>query len=193
MFDLRGIAGIASSFLILLGAFPYIRDIHYRRVHPHVLSWMGWGFLTGLGASAMLATGSEWAVAILFANTLACFLIAFYAVVRRVGTWESSRYDMAFFGLGLLGLVLWQTLDLPLIALVCAIVADFCFGMPTVLKTWKDPSTETPFVWIMATLSGLVSLFALRNFAFAEAAYPVYLFCFDMLVLLLVLKILKKS
>ena len=193
MSDFREVAGIVSSLLILIGSFPYIRDIHYKRVHPHVLSWLGWGFLTGLGASAMLATGSTWAVAILLANTIACLLIAFYATLRRTGTWASSRYDMTFFGLGLLGLILWQVLNLPLIALVCAVVADFCFGMPTVIKTWKDPLSETPFVWIMATLSGLVSLFALRNFTFSEAVYPVYLFCFDALVLLLVLKILKKS
>jgi hypothetical protein len=99
---------------------------------------------------------------------------------------------MILFGLGFVGLFLWQVLDAPLIALVCAIVADFCFGLPTVFKTWQDPKTETPFVWIMATLSGALSLLALRNFTFAESAYPVYLFCFDTLVLLLVLRILKK-
>jgi hypothetical protein len=192
MGDIKEIAGVASSLFVLIGALPYIRDIHFRRVHPHVLSWLGWGFLTALGASAMLAEGSEWAVAILLANTLACFGIALYATVRGVGTWESSRYDVTFFGLGVLGLILWQVLDLPLIALVCAVVADFCFGMPTVIKTWKDSSTETPFVWVMATLSGIASLFALRNFTFSEAAYPVYLFCFDLIVLLLVIGVIRK-
>jgi hypothetical protein len=192
MISLKAIFGILSSLAILAGALPYLKDIHLRQVHPHVLSWIGWGFLTGLGAFAMLAEGSQWAVAILFANTVACFAIAFYAIVRGVGTWESSRYDMILFGLGFVGLFLWQVLDAPLIALVCAIVADFCFGLPTVFKTWQDPKTETPFVWIMATLSGALSLLALRNFTFAESAYPVYLFCFDTLVLLLVLRILKK-
>lgn len=190
--EIKALFGTLSSLFIIIGALPYLYDIYQKKVHPHILSWTGWGFLTGLGAAAMLAEGSQWAVAILLANTLACFLIAIYSVIQKVGTWESSRYDLTFFGLGVVGLVLWQILNLPILALICAILADFCFGVPTLIKSWKDPSTETPFVWTMATLSGLLSLFALRNFSFMESAYPVYLFTFDLLVLLIVLKVIKK-
>jgi hypothetical protein len=82
---------------------------------------------------------------------------------------------------------------MPIIALVCAIIADLSFGLPTIIKTYKDPSTETPLVWIAATISGLLSLFAVRNFSFIEVAYPLYLFIFDSLVLILTLKIITKG
>jgi hypothetical protein len=88
--------------------------------------------------------------------------------------------------------VLWQTLNLPILALLAALLADFCFGVPTILKTWKNPKTETIFPWGMATLSGLTSLFALEVITFTEVAYPLYLFCFDALILLLVLRVVKK-
>jgi hypothetical protein len=110
-----------------------------------------------------------------------------------VGVWSTGIYDYVFFGLGILGLILWQVLDMPIIALVCAIVADLSFGLPTIIKTYKDPSTETPFVWATATISGLLSLFAVQSFAFHEVAYPLYLFIYDTLVLLLVLKIVHRS
>lgn len=140
----------------------------------------------------MLAEGSTWAVAILFANTLLCLAIAGYSIIKRVGVWSTGIYDYIFFGLGILGLILWQTLDLPVIALVCAIVADFSFGFPTIIKTYKDPSTETSFVWLTAAISGLFSLFAVQSFQFSESAYPIYLFVYDTIVLLLVWKILRK-
>ncbi|MCF7834071.1 MAG: hypothetical protein K9L98_01020 [Candidatus Pacebacteria bacterium] len=192
MIEIKALFGILSSFFVLIGGIPYLKDIHQGKAHPHVLSWLGWAFITALGASAMLAEGSTWAVAILFANTLLCLLIAGYSIVRKVGVWSTGIYDFIFFGFGIIGLVLWQVLNMPVIALVCAIMADLSFGLPTIIKTYKDPSTETPFVWATATISGLLSLFAVQSFAFHEVSYPLYLFIYDTLVLLLVLKIIYR-
>lgn len=191
--EIKAIFGILSSLVVLVGGIPYLRDIRRGNAHPHVLSWLGWAFITALGAFAMLAEGSQWVVAILFANTALCLVIAGYSIMKRVGVWATTVYDFVFFGLGIIGLILWQTLNLPILALICAILADFCFGLPTIIKTYKDPSTETPFVWATATISGLLSLFAVRNFLFAEVAYPLYLFLFDSTVLILVLKLVKSK
>lgn len=189
----HAIFGLISSALILIGAGPYTRDILRKKAHPHVLSWLGWGFITALGASAMYADGSTWPAAIVFANSIACLTIVLFSVINKVGVWQTSFFDWFFFGMGLLGIVLWQTLDLPVLALICALVADFSFGVPTIIKTYKDPSTETPFVWVAATFSGVFSLFAIEAWAFYEAAYPLYLLMFDSTVLLLVLKIITKK
>lgn len=89
----------------------------------------------------MLASGSHWVVALLFANTFLCFFIAIYSVIRRVGVWSSSVYDFVFFGMGILGLVLWQLLDAPIIVLILAIIADLSFGIPTIIKTYKNPES----------------------------------------------------
>lgn len=188
----KAVFGTLSSFFVLLGGLPYLKDIYKGKAHPHVLSWLGWAFITALGALAMLADGSTWTVAILFANTFLCLSIAIYSIVKRVGVWSTSIYDFIFFGIGIVGLILWQTLNMPIIALVCAIVADLSFGLPTIVKTYKDPSTETPFVWLTATISGLLSLFAAQSFIFHEVAYPGYLFIFDGIVLILTLKIIAK-
>ena len=190
---IKALFGTLSSILVLIGGIPYLQDIHKRKAHPHVLSWLGWAFITALGAFAMMAEGSTWVVAILFANTALCVSVAGYSLIRKVGVWSTSIYDFVFFGLGILGLVLWQTLGIPVLALICAILADLFFGLPTIFKTYKDPNTETSFVWMMASASGLLSLFAAQNLQFHEIAYPLYLFIYDTTVLLLVLKILKRK
>ena len=184
--------GTLSALAILIGGIPYIKDIYYKKVRPHVLSWLGWAFITGLGASAMYAEGSTWLALIVAANTVTCLSIALFSIVRNVAIFQTFKWDWVFFGLGILGLILWLTLDMPILALVCAILADFCFGVPTIVKTYKEPGSETPFAWIMATISGFLSLFAIQVFAFYEIAYPLYLFLFDGLVLLLVLKVIKR-
>ena len=191
--DIKALFGILSSIFVLLGIFPYLRDIHRHKVHPHVLSWLGWGFITALGAFAMLAEGSQWAVAILFANTVSCLSIALYSIFKKTGVWSTSIYDFIFFGLDIIGLILWQTLNLPILALICAIVADLCFGLPTISKTYKDPKSETYFAWLTSSLSGLCALFAIKSISFSEVAYPLFLFLYDTTVLLLVLEIIRKK
>lgn len=188
MIDIKALFGILSSIFAVIGGIPYLKDIHTRKAHPHVLSWLGWAFITALGGFAMLAEGSVWPVAILFANTFLCISIALYSVVKKVGVWSTGIYDYIFFGLGIVGLILWQTLNMPVIALICALVADFSFGVPTIIKTYKDPLSETPLVWASATLSGLLSLFAITSLQFHEVGYPLYLFLFDGTVLILVFR-----
>ncbi len=191
--EIKALFGILSGIVVLIGGVPYIKDIHQGKAHPHVLSWLGWTFITALGASAMFAEGSTWVVGILWANALNCFIIAAYSVIKRVGVWSTGTYDYIFFGLGILGLILWQVLDMPVIALVCAIIADLSFGLPTIIKTYKDPSSETSFIWITASISGLFALFAIQTFTFHEVAYPLYLFIYDTIVLALVLRIFSKK
>jgi len=192
-FILKAIFGILSSVAILIGGIPYINDIIKRRVKPHVLSWLGWGFITAIGAFAMLAEGSTWAVALIFANTVMCSIIAFSAIATKAGVWSTGIKDYVFFGAGLLGILLWQTLDMPILALVCAILADLAFGIPTIVKTFKDPSTETPFPWAMSVVAEIFGLLALKELSFHEVAYPVYLFIFDITIFLIILKIFKRK
>ena len=188
--ETKAIFGILASLFVLLGTIPYLIDIHHKNARPHVLSWLGWSFITFIGASAMMAEGSTWASAIIWANTLACFTIVIYSIIRRAGVWSTTVYDYVFFGLGLIGLVLWQTLNMLVIAIVCAILADLFFGLPTIIKTYKNPASETRLVWVAAATSGFLGLFALRVFSFHEVAYPIYLFMYDTTLLLLVLRII---
>ncbi len=187
--ETKAIFGILSSLFVIFGALPYLRDIYHRKIRPHLLSWIGWAFVTALGGSAMLAGGSQWAVAIVFANATACLLVVLFSLYRKVGIWHTTKFDYFFLGLGIIGLVLWQTLNIPVLALIFAILADFSFGIPTIIKTYKKPNSETWFPWFLMVLSGIFSLFAIRNFSFIESAYPIFLLSFDSTIFVLALRI----
>lgn len=190
--DIKASFGLAASIFVLIGSIPYIIDIHNKRAHPHVLSWIGWSFITALGASAMMAEGATWSSAIVWANTAMCFAIALYAVVRKAGVWSTTKYDYLFFVFGFLGLILWQTLNMPVLAIVFAIFADISFGLPTIIKAYKNPNSETRLVWIASAISGTLGIFAISNFGFHEAAYPLYLFIYDFTMFLIVLRVVYK-
>ena len=190
--EIKALFGILSALFILIGIFPYLRDVYNKRVNPHILTWIGWSFVTALGGSAMIASGSQWVVLILFANTFLCIFIAVYSIFKKVGVWSTTKWDYMFFGLGILGLVLWQTFDMPILALICSIIADFSFGIPTMIKTIKNPKTETYFIWLTASIADLFSLFSAKSFTFSELAFSTYLFIFEFTMLLIILNDLRK-
>ena len=183
--------GILSAVFVFFGFVPYVLDIKNKKVRPHILSWVGWGFVTGLGAWAMLSEGFTWGFAIVAANSIDCFAIAIYSNFKKVGVWKSSGYDYWLFILGSIGLILWQISSNPDLAIVFVILADLSFGIPTLIKVYKKPYSETIFPWTMAVLAGLSSLIAISYISFTEVAYPVYLAGYDFIVLFLILYVRK--
>lgn len=185
--ELKAIFGILSAFFTFAGLIPYFLEIHKREIYPHNLSWLGWAFITLVGAIAMLADGGSWSVVILLANTLSCVMVVVYSVYKKVGVWSTTPYDYIYFGLGILGIILWQTFSLPLIAIVCAVLADLFFGIPTLIKAYKNPKTELPIAWLSCSVAGLLSLFAVESFAISEFIYPLYLFIYDTALFLIII------
>lgn len=154
-------AAIFSTLAILfflIGFTPYLFDIHHKRVKPHIMSWVGWGFITLIGSLAMYAEESTWIANFIFIQG---FVIAFYSIYKGVAVYSTSKVDYVLFGLGILGVILWQVTGIPEIALIFAIAADFFFGLPTIIKTWKEPTSETPFPWGMNLLGDATAMFSI--------------------------------
>jgi hypothetical protein len=185
--EIKFVFGLLSTFFVFAGLIPYFLNINKRIIYPHNLSWLGWAFITFIGAMAMISAGGKWAVLILFANFLSCIIVVLFSIYKKVGIWSTTPYDYLFFGLGIIGIVLWQVFDIPLLALICCVIADLCFGIPTIIKAYKNPKTENSLAWFSSSLSGLLSIFALNSFLISEAIYPVYLFIFDLTILSIVL------
>jgi hypothetical protein len=191
--ELKATFGILSAFFTFAGLIPYFLEIHKKEIYPHNLSWLGWAFITFVGAIAMLDGGFSWSVIILFANSLSCLIVVIYSIYKKVGVWSTTIYDYIFFGLGIFGIILWQTFNMPIMAILCAVLADLFFGIPTIIKAYKNPKSEIYLAWLSCSIAGLLSLFAVRSYILTEFLYPLYLFIFDTSILLIVLLFKKNN
>ncbi|MCA9351783.1 hypothetical protein KC866_00085 [Patescibacteria group bacterium] len=177
----------------LIGFVPYLKDIARKKVQPHAISWAGWGLTTLLAFFAMSSELFNWAAFIVLVNSLACFVVVIFSYVKGVAVTIFSQYDSIFLVSGLLGVVLWQYFNNPDLAIIFAIIPDLSFGIPTIIKTYTNPFSETKLAWLMSTLSGFFSIFAISYVSFTEIAYPIYLFIFDLTVFLLVTQIIRSQ
>lgn len=184
--EIKFVFGILSTVFTFVGLIPYFLNVQKRIIYPHNLSWLGWAFITLVGGLAMLSAGSKWAVLILFANSASCIAVVLLSIYKKVGVWSTTKYDYLYFVLGIIGIILWQLFNVPLFAILCCVIADLCFGIPTLIKAYKNPKSENYLTWLACSLAGLFSVFALNSFQITESLYPLYLFSFDTAVLLIV-------
>lgn len=183
----KAIFGILSAIFTLFGAIFYLRSIYRKEINPHILSWIGWAFITMIGATAMLDSGSTWSVLFVISNSLSCISVALYSIYKRVGTWSTTIYDYVFFGFGILGIILWQTFDAPLLAIVLSVLADLFFAVPTLVKVYKNPKSENAKSWIPYCIAGIFGLLSMKTFSSTEVLYPIYIFTLNFMVLGIVL------
>ena len=180
-------SGVLSVVFTLIGVTFYLRSIYRKESTPHILSWLGWAFITTIGAFAMLDNGSTWSTLFIFSNSLSCLFIALYSIYKKTGTWSTTSYDYVFFGLGILGIILWQVFDLPILAIIFCVLADLFFAIPTVLKTYKNPKSESAISWIPYCIAGVFGLIAMQTFLVTEVLYPLYIFTINFVILIIIL------
>ena len=75
----------------------------------------------------------------------------------------------------MLALILWGITKEPIIAIVFAIFSDGFACIPTIVKAWKFPETETGAPFITTLFSAFTSFFAIKIWDFASCAFPIYL------------------
>gem|GEM_PF-6364425 len=56
-----------------------------------------------------------------------------------------------------------------------SIFADCLAGVPTLIKSYEDPSSESPLVFMFGGISAILTLLTIDHWTFAAYGFPVYL------------------
>lgn len=162
---LAGAAGVACTL-------PYLRDTLRRTTVPHRGSWLIWSVLEVVALEAQRADGARWSLIPLLTQASGTCLVLALSV--RLGTGRLTRVDLALVALAGFGVAGWLMVDVPLIATICVIVADFVAVLMMLPKTWRDPHTETLSMFVLAGVGGFLTIGAVGTMSMSLLAYPVY-------------------
>ncbi|MFA6365384.1 MAG: hypothetical protein WCW78_03210 [Candidatus Paceibacterota bacterium] len=72
-----------------------------------------------------------------------------------------------------MSLFFWFVFDSALVALVTTTLVDLSASMPTVRKVYYEPQKEDKTAWALFFLGAIANVFAIREWIFAIALYPV--------------------
>jgi len=170
------------QYIVLLGAvanlaggFVYIKETLRGETKPNRVTWLMWAVAPLIATVAGLSDGVRWAVLPVFMSGFVPLLVFVVSFVNPKSYWKLEKFDYICGACSILALVLWGITKEPLVAIFFAIASDGFAAVPTIIKSWKHPDTESVEAYMTGLFNALTSFFALRTFGISELAFPIYL------------------
>lgn len=190
---MKSIVTIIAMVIALIGYIPYIRDCIKGKNKPHVISWFIWALVSFIAFGIQLLNkGGAGSYINLFMGII-CTIIFFFGL--KNGTKDITKVDWIAFSLALVAIVLWLVVKQPLLSIILVVFIDMMSFLPTILKAWKNPYTETVITYGLSGVKNGLSIYALSTYSLVIVMYPAYALIANLLfvgMLILRKRVVKK-
>jgi hypothetical protein len=178
--------GVIAGLLTIFCFTPYITTIFQSKTRPNRASWWIWATNGAILCSSSYASGASNTLWILACSVTAQFVIAIIALKYGEGGW--TPFDRKCLLGALVSLSLWRLFSSPMIAILSTLLIDFLGALPTVRKSYLEPSKEDLLTWGLYSLASLINLFAIEQWEFAIFLPAIYVFLINSTIFFLVLR-----
>jgi hypothetical protein len=185
--DLHLILGVASGSVGVISIIPYVVDIFYGTTRPNVVTAAVWTLIQGIVVVAQWSAGASWSIILPAALCFNTFLVLMICLAGY-GYKRYGKSDIICFSLAILSIILWQVTSDPIIGLAFAIIADAFGTWPTLVKTWREPLSESVLAWVLSAIASALAVASTAIFNFANLSYPIYFVIVDLTVIILALR-----
>jgi hypothetical protein len=182
------ILGISAGLLELTSLPLYIQSILAGKTRPDRVTWWILSLVSGMITASYYASGARETVWLPAAFTLCMAIVAVLSVYYGEGSPHLSFIDRVSVATAALSGVLWWLTQSSVTALFMNMVTEFAGLMPTIIKSYRRPWSESALPWIIGTLAGLLNVLAIREWSFIIAAYPLYIFSTNLIITAFVLR-----
>ncbi|OIP97742.1 hypothetical protein AUK40_02620 [Candidatus Wirthbacteria bacterium CG2_30_54_11] len=166
---------IVGATAQLLGILSYIRNTIKGKTRPNRVTWLLWALAPMIGTVAALSDGVRWAILPVFMAGFGPLLVLIASFFNKQSYWQLKPFDYLCGLFSLLAMVLWAITRQPEVAIVFAILSDAFAAIPTLMKSWTHPETESIGPFIGGVLSQSTAFFAIQTWTLTSVAFPSYL------------------
>jgi len=172
-----------GMIISLIGISSYIKEVLKGSVRPNRVSWLIWSIAPLIATFAALSSGVTLSVVPVFMSGFGPLLVFIICLFKKAAYWKLQKFDYYCGSLSVLALIFWGITKEPIIAIVFAIASDFLASIPTIVKSYKNPETESSSAFIGALFSATTSFFAIEKCNFSSLAFPIYLVLINILLI----------
>jgi len=189
------------QYIVLLGAMAqlfgvafYIKDMILGKTKPNRVTWLMWAIAPLIGAAAAFSNGVTWAVVPVFMAGFGPLLVLIFSFFSPKSYWKLEIFDYLCGFFSFFALALWVITKDPVIAIVFAILSDGVAAVPTLIKSWNHPETESGILYLISFLGIFTGFLAVKSWVFSEYGFLVYLVIVNTLIVFAIFrfKILEK-
>lgn len=177
------ILGVLIGFA---GGLSYLIDTVKGKVKPNRVTWFMWALAPLIAFAAEIKQGVGLTSLMTFAVGFNPLLIFIASFVNKKSVWKITKFDLACGFLSLVGLILWLFTRVGNIAIFFSILADGLAAIPTLIKSYKEPGSESYLVFFGGAISATLTLLTIKEWNFAHYGFPAYIFTICITLILLI-------
>lgn len=160
----------------MYGSVSYIVSVVRGRAKPNRVSWLFWGVPSTLAAAVSIIEDgfSLPQVFVLLCGVMPLTIFVFALFCRRA-YWKLNKPDYVCGVFAAAAFVSYLIFRDPILSISLAIATDMFASIPTVIKVWKHPESESITIWITSTAASWLNLLLITNWGWTDCAYTIYL------------------
>lgn len=176
-----------GAALNLVGSTGYVIQTIKGKTKPNRVTWFLWALAPMIAFGAMLGEGvSVLGGLMTFMVGFGPLLVLIASFVNKKSVWKITTFDIVCGILSLVGVGLWFITRTATIAIAFSILADALAGLPTLVKSFKEPETESSLVFFLGAISAAITILAAKVWDFAHVGFALYIFIICAVIFILV-------
>jgi hypothetical protein len=177
---------ILGAIIASLGSLSYLIDTIKGKVKPNRVSFLLWSLAPLIAFVAELRQGVGLQSLMTFMVGFLPLTIFIASFFNKNAKWRLTRFDLTCGVLSLIGLLLWYITSSGNVAIVFSILADALAALPTVVKAFNFPETESSWTYFSSTISAAITLLTVKVWDLANAGFPSYILIVTLVISVLV-------
>lgn len=169
-----------------IGSLGYIVDTIRGNVKPNRVSFLLWSLAPLIAFTAEIQKGVGIQSLMTFSVGFFPLMIFLASFANKKSEWKLTKFDLTCGALSFLGLIVWFITKDGNMAILFSIAADGLAALPTIVKAYRYPETETGWMWLSAAINGLLTLLTVVDWTFAHYGFPLYIILVTLIIYLLV-------
>ncbi|MBI4973709.1 hypothetical protein HZC27_03815 [Candidatus Roizmanbacteria bacterium] len=177
---------ILGAILVLVGGWDYFVDTVRGNTKPNRVTWFLWALAPLIAFTAEIKQGVGILSLATFIAGFVPLLVLLGSFINKKSVWKLTLIDAVCGLLSLIGLILWYITKVGNIAILFSIIADALAAIPTLLKSYRDPESESSLLYLLVTVSAIIALLTIKEWNFQSYGFQIYLLLVDFILFLLV-------
>jgi hypothetical protein len=166
---------ILGAIIAAIGSLSYLIDTIKGRVKPNRVSFLLWSFAPLVAFIAEIQQGVGLQSLLTFVAGFLPLTVFIASFVNKKAEWKLTRFDFSCGALSIVGLIFWYVTKSGNIAIFFSILADGLAALPTIVKSFNYPETESGWPYFMSTIFGIITLLTVKEWNFATVGFPMYI------------------
>jgi hypothetical protein len=164
-----------AAAITLAGNSYYAVSAYKGTIRPNIMSWILWSAAPLVTFFAQLSQGVTQQSILSLAVGVSPIFIIITALIASNGGFKLTKLDVVCAVSTFMALLLWLITGKGSLAIILSIIAGCFAGLPTLIKSYKDPGSENATPFVCGSISAMITLATLNTFAFSTAGFAIYL------------------